>query len=148
MVVQHYRTCQDGNGGWGYDPNNGPTPSMTCSGLLGMAVGHGQASDMRKRGQEGAAGQSPLKDPAVGRGLEELAKSVGTPLGRGQKADVNLYYMWSLERVAVVFNLSKFGDKDWYRWGSQILVADQGNDGSWSNGAYPAPPAPPTPAWP
>lgn len=133
MVSRHFRTCQQDNGGWGYDqPRLATTPPMTCAGLLGLAVGHGLASDMR-----GAiGGVSPLKDPAVQRGLQELGKSIGEPQGRGVKIAVNLYFLWSLERVAVVFSLSKIGDKDWYHWGSQILVANQGAAGNWTNGAY------------
>jgi len=48
----------------------------------------------------------------------------------------NLYFLWSLERVAVLYNLPTIGDKDWYRWGAQVLVGNQGNKGNWTNGGY------------
>ncbi len=42
------------------------------------------------------------------------------------------YFLWSLERVAVTYGLDTIGNKDWYTWGSTILLANQGPDGSWS----------------
>src|SRR5262249_7646553 len=48
--------------------------------------------------------------------------------GRGGRV---YYLMWSLERVAVAYDLKTIGHKDWYAWGAEILVASQGADGSW-----------------
>jgi hypothetical protein len=47
-------------------------------------------------------------------------------IGRGY------YFLWSLERVAVAFNLDTIGRKDWYGWGAEILIANQAADGSWA----------------
>ena len=47
------------------------------------------------------------------------------------------YFLWSLERVAVALDLDTLGGKDWYAWGSEILVANQAADGSW-HGEYAA----------
>jgi hypothetical protein len=49
---------------------------------------------------------------------------------------VNLYFLWSVERVAVLYNLPTIGDKDWYRWGAEKLVANQGPLGNWDKGGY------------
>jgi hypothetical protein len=48
----------------------------------------------------------------------------------------DVYFLWSLERMAVVYNLPTIAGKDWYAWGSAILVAAQNEDGSWSD-AFP-----------
>jgi hypothetical protein len=48
----------------------------------------------------------------------------------------NLYFLWSVERVAVLYDLQTIGGKDWYRWGAEILVANQGPHGNWANGGY------------
>src|SRR5262249_41367860 len=37
----------------------------------------------------------------------------------------NLYYLWSIERIAVMYNLKTLGHKDWYRWGMEVLVTNQ-----------------------
>ena len=44
----------------------------------------------------------------------------------------DLYFLWSLERMAVIYDLKKIQDKDWYEWGSEIILANQQADGSWS----------------
>ena len=49
---------------------------------------------------------------------------------------VNLYFLWSVERVGVIFNLKKIGGQDWYTWGSEILVANQDANGSWAEGRF------------
>src|SRR5262249_47786586 len=46
------------------------------------------------------------------------------------------YFLWSLERVAMAYGLDTIGGHDWYTWGSQLLIANQGQDGSWQ-GQYP-----------
>lgn len=44
----------------------------------------------------------------------------------------DLYFLWSLERMAVIYDLKMIEGKDWYAWGSEILLANQESDGSWS----------------
>jgi hypothetical protein len=48
----------------------------------------------------------------------------------------NLYFLWSVERVGVLYNLATIGTKDWYRWGAEILVANQQQAGHWDKGGY------------
>jgi len=50
----------------------------------------------------------------------------------------NEYYMlWSLERVAVAYNLETIGDVDWYSLGCDFFLPAQGVDGAWSGaGGY------------
>jgi hypothetical protein len=42
------------------------------------------------------------------------------------------YFFWSLERIAVALNLTTIGKKDWYNWGAEIILANQGTDGMWT----------------
>jgi len=46
----------------------------------------------------------------------------------------NLYFLWSVERVAVLYDLKTIGGKDWYGWGAQILLANQRGAGNWTGG--------------
>jgi hypothetical protein len=43
----------------------------------------------------------------------------------------DLYFLWSLERVAMVYDLQKLNGKDWYAWGKEVIQASQQPDGSW-----------------
>src|SRR5262249_58315493 len=126
------------DGGWGYAYKAGATPSMTCAGLLGTAVGLGLKNEVRGKSGRRARIGDPAKIPAVQKGLEYLSKNaLGNPSRRWKDHPmVNLYALWSTERVAVIFRLKKIGDKDWYPWGAEILVANQKPDGHWEGGQY------------
>ena len=56
-----------------------------------------------------------------------------TPNGHGTG---DLYFLWSMERVGVIYGVDKIGGFDWYDIGSTALVRSQGNDGTWSLGGY------------
>jgi hypothetical protein len=64
-----------------------------------------------------------------GRGL--LVANNTTMHGNG-----DLYFLWSLERVGVIYGIDKIGGLDWYDLGSTVIVRSQGNDGSWTIGGY------------
>ena len=48
-----------------------------------------------------------------------------------------LYYLWALERIAVLYDITTLDKKDWYRWGAEILISNQLPDGSWTDGGFP-----------
>ena len=48
----------------------------------------------------------------------------------------NLYFLWSVERVAMLYDLRTIGGKDWYGWGAQILVHNQQPNGAWPTAFY------------
>ncbi len=138
-VEARFRGSQYRNGGWGYDyvpfdPNldpgndNPPRPAMTCAALLGVALGNGVKNKEHKDKQL-------VKDPTVQRGLQYLDKAFAA---FNRDDPNNLYMLWSLERMAVVYDLKKIGERDWYGWGAEYLVGRQESDGSW-HGKWPAP---------
>jgi hypothetical protein len=138
LIVRRYQNSQNADGSWGYyyrfgggaGPLPFPTPnSMTCAGLIGLAVGHGLA-------QPRQAGQ-PVQDAQIVKGLIALSSSIGQPVDhRGMVPMQSLYFLWSLERVAVLYNLPTISGKDWYRWGAQVLVRNQQSEGFWAGGLF------------
>jgi hypothetical protein len=137
-MVKRFQLSQNADGSWGYEyglgSGRGGTGAMTCAGLLGLAVGHGLAHhpDGRPRGK---AGQK--QDPRILNGLVALSTNVGQPSGRMQNLPMaNLYFLWSVERVGVLYDLPRIADKDWYRWGAEVLVANQTRLGNWEGGGY------------
>jgi hypothetical protein len=154
LAEARFRASQNPDGSWGYTwingPNNGRVDSMTCAGLLGLAVGRGISKV--KNARPPAAIETG--DPVIEKALRFLGKRVGQPAVRmsagrtperssgatggvvGASTWGDYYYLWSLERVAVVYDLQTIGGHDWYLWGSKILVANQGDDGSWAE-AFP-----------
>lgn len=147
LLEKRFRVSQTPGGRWGYcfherndsDRDVANRPAMTGAGLLGLAVGHGVTAAGL------ADGTRPAEDPAIERGLKALGQLVGEakprPKGMSRRGPppkgVNYYLLWTVERVAVLFNLPTVGGKDWYAWGTDVLLHAQGEDGSWRNGDYP-----------
>lgn len=161
-IEARFRNTQNADGGWGYygsGPSSGTTPSMTCSGLLGLAVADGVVNEMILSAAKGdkdsrhdgapAGRDSPHtpkprtpRDPARDRFVRAGLLTLGALISKPVNADPiparsfpDYYFLWSLERVAVVFGLRTIGNKDWYDWGAEFILAQQRSDGSW-NGGY------------
>jgi hypothetical protein len=144
-VGMRFRNSQQGDGGWGYFDANmrvrGPmtrsTASMTCAGLLALAVANGETSEkVRERKPGGKPPRDISKDSQVRKGLLALSTAIGRrPSDDRSVGGRTYYFLWSLERVAVALDLKTIGKKDWYAWGAAILLANQQSDGSWQ-GSY------------
>ena len=80
--------------------------------------------------------KAKLENPAIQNGLRALGQHIGTPSkdAAARPAMQNLYFLWSVERVAMLYDLKTIGGKDWYGWGAQILLANQQPDGQWNGG--------------
>jgi hypothetical protein len=188
LEEQRYRQHQSPtSGGWVYagHAGNGGTAPMTCSGLLGLAIGHGIRDEVEEmKARKGEKHQRKkvniLEEPEikkalafVGQGLDavtaaakgedlrarfrELTQKIqeaarqgdfkkrneliqerlalmrdagakGIPLYSGR---LDIYFLWSVERVAVIYGLDRIDGRDWYKYGSKVLVKDQNADGSW-----------------
>jgi hypothetical protein len=128
-VGKRFRSLQKKDGSWWYcDPANtanvSPWANMTCSGLLGLAVSHGLTKGGPKKGEA-------LKDDAIQRALTRLGQEIDRP---GEKRGLDLYFLWSLERVGVLYNLPTIAGKDWYAWGRKLILPKQQPDGYWKDG--------------
>ncbi|MBL8797476.1 MAG: hypothetical protein JNM56_26485 [Planctomycetia bacterium] len=135
-VAERFRKQQGNDGGWGYIPGNDSSASMTCAGLLAVAMSHGATYEAALRGEPNKnlirLSQDPVNGPAVKSALTALGAAVqSSSHQRGQKLRKGHYFLWSLERVALAYNLETIVGKDWYGWGSELLLASQGADGTW-----------------
>jgi hypothetical protein len=143
VCAGRFRTSQEADGRWGYrthaDNGGFSMPAMTGAGLLALGVGHGLAVRVKPDNKD----RSQVNDAAIQKGMTYLADKLGTPLGpnanRPKNRDRNLvclYNLWTIERVGVMYSSTKLGGKDWYQWGAELLVDNQGDDGSWACGNY------------
>jgi hypothetical protein len=136
LIANRFKTSQDSTGSWGYTykygGGAGESAPMDCCGLLGLAVGHGRAAN---EGQEDA-----IKDKQIVNGFASVNKFIGAPIGRYRDVPLqNLYFLWSWERVGVLYDLPTLVDKDWFRWGAEGIIANQAPTGEWlEGGGYPA----------
>lgn len=137
LVNRRFRTSQGPGGTWSYpfvrtgaDGGN----QFTCIALLGVAIGHVVAPE---------PGVKPETDPVIINAFTALGKAVGAPVGdtKGRptiKEAGGLYFLWAMERIAVLYDLQKLNNKDWYLWGAEILISNRGGDGSWGDdGGFP-----------
>ncbi len=182
FVEARFRTYQNPDGSWGYTLKaTSLRDSMTCAGLLGLAVGRGlgKQSDQPKGDVKDEAidkalvylGQVVGRDTARKLPAEELAKKqkelqeLSVKLRRAKDAEErrtlvdqwqklqaivrpaalggrlvgaegwgDVYFLWSMERMAVVYDLKTIAGKDWHGWGSEILMDAQSANGSWTEG--------------
>jgi hypothetical protein len=130
LMLGAYRLAatQNSDGGWGYSSIPMPddsSPAMTCVGLLGLAMGHGLAQPFKKDKNAVAAA-----DPRIEAGLRRLGAEINPQRLR------NLYFAWSVERVAMLYKLPTIGNKDWYDVGARELLRAQLPDGAWKLGNY------------
>ena len=143
LIVQRFRTSQNSDGNFGYHYSRGRNapgfPAMTGAGLLGLAVTHGLTAGMK---MEGMAAKG-VQDKNIQQALTALSKNIERPLGAGVggkgkgRSQINLYFLWTVERVGVLYGLPKINDKDWYLWGVELLLDAQKEKGAWSAGGYP-----------
>jgi hypothetical protein len=145
--AERYFRASHIQGAWPYRPNNETTgqPAMTCAGLLGLAIGAGVSREAKMRTTpEGKGGQpsgpppalrDPLKDMLVQAALNyvgnEVARAAVTGLdftGPGR----DFYFLWSVERTGVAYNLNLMGGRNWYQLGCGLLLRYQRADGLWA----------------
>jgi hypothetical protein len=154
LIEKRFLNSQTSNGGWPYVGSAQGTPSMTCAGLLGLATAIGRQDDLIKPAKNSsdtktapAKPSNDARDSAVQKGLSALGTVIagngpGPGRGKGPRllvsgstlGDRDLYFLWSVERVGVLYGLDKIGGVDWYSVGSEELVAAQNISGSWGRG--------------
>jgi hypothetical protein len=131
MTFMRFHTSQNADGSWGYPyrlGGSGGSPAMINTGLLGMAIGHGIVREM------GLKDDPPVdEDPRILQAFKAVGGHIGEPLDKVKDVPYpNLYFLWSLERVCMLYNVHLVGKKDWYRWGAEALVANQDpENGHW-----------------
>jgi hypothetical protein len=150
LIAQRFRKNQRQDGSWNYRADIAilhgvQEPTMACAGLLGLAVGLGLAKDIQKNGPSPNDRRPASEDAQVKRALEVVAKFI-TPPGKPWRSVVSLkdmYFIWSVERVGVIFHLHEVGGTSWYGWGAEMLTANQREDGGWQHNNYAANPSDP-----
>ena len=123
--------------GWSYQEakdNGEETPrygSMTCAGITGLTIC--QAAMLDYPGQKRVRWNSDL-GTARNAGFGWLAERLQT---RYHPGDIDrqqhwiYYYLYGLERAALLSGIALIQDRDWYFEGAMVLIGEQNADGSW-----------------
>ena len=138
LIDQRFRTTQSQQGGWAYNGPRGESDSMTCAGLMALALAKGHRTLEAQM-----VNRPPDKDPPEGpaeRPKMESDSQIDQGIRRVEQFANNinpgsqLYFLWSLERVGVALSMPRIGRVDWYGRGAAVLVQTQHADGSWRSG--------------
>ncbi len=129
---QHFLEMQNDDGSWSYrGPGTRSRDSMTCAALMALALGQG--ADLKYGGRD--AGPERTRMLARGFGfLQGTLKRPANPRGRrffGAEAGSDLYFLWSLDRLAMAYRLKAIGTTAWYPWAAEMIVAAQEPNGCW-----------------
>jgi hypothetical protein len=134
LLDWRFRNSMTVQGGWNYQPTWQTTPSMTAAALMGLALKHGLLLPNRH-----GRGRNVMvhDDEIIHRGFLMLTGMLENYYSRFvfnqlPLEQLDLYCLWTVERVAVLYNLRELGNLEWYPAGVRLLMPLQHADGSWS----------------
>lgn len=128
--------------GWTYedpkwDGENQPAwGSMTCAGITGLAINQAALLDL---GQKRIKLQNDA-DAARHAGFGWLAQNLTLRYHPGHMERQQhwlYYYLYGLERAALLSGIGRIQGRDWYFEGAMVLLGAQDANGSWPGELYP-----------
>lgn len=150
LTAKKFQETPNSDGSWGYNDSHKTAckDSNTCAGLLALAIEQGLRSCPLSK-------DDPKSQPHTK--IDEIRQKafvyLGTVIGRKYDdpttghmpgkmfragAHGDCYFLWCLERVAIIYGKQHIEGKDWYQWGSTELLKHQQKDGFWSDRFDPA----------
>ncbi|MBI2807322.1 MAG: hypothetical protein HYX68_20260 [Planctomycetes bacterium] len=149
-AAARFHSTQWAHGTWSYARPDMPRnfqDSNTCAGLLALAMEKVLREDKEFQGQAGITDPPANRDAddQCARAFSHLSSVIGRtkndPIakhnyhGKIIKADSygDYYFLWCLERVSVIYDLKTIRGKDWYGWGSDVILQHQLPDGHWQD---------------
>ena len=125
---QHWVSCANGDGSWGYTiGNSGGSGSMTCAGIASVWITSEHIGTPAARAAADTVsccgGASSPK--ALERGLDWLGKHFTVRENPGAGQTWHYYYLYGLERVGRFTARRFIGKADWYLEGARMFVSTQ-----------------------
>jgi len=118
--------------GWCYGKHeHKPYGSMTVGGIASLVI------------CDYIQGKDAKKDREIANGMEWLAKNFSVTFNPGPYEHARfeensqhsyLYYLYGLERAAILYGTEQIGSQFWFAKGMQVLIDQQRPDGSWRTG--------------
>ncbi len=116
---QHFIASQNPDGGWGYTPGNRSTRTMTAAGLTALLIA-------QERLYLGRNTPPPKIASAIDGATLWLANNAQK---RGLDGKGDMYFLVSLERVALASGIKSFGGVDWFDAGAGGILRLEGGRG-------------------
>lgn len=127
-TLKYWLRAQGDNGSWGYKPQFGGTGSMTTAGIFCVnAALNVLGDDLDEETRRKAIEASEKAAAWLGRNfsVRENPPSDGANGWR-------LYYLDTLGQAGEITGQKTFGEHDWLSEGTQLLVAEQHEEGYWT----------------
>jgi hypothetical protein len=147
-AAAHFHRSQFPDGHWIYDNAYNPGvlwTTATAAGLMALAMEKALLEDSEFQ-RTGPAVKAPEKRADVAKAFEFVGRSVGRKKGdpggasHGYAGTIfqadawgDLYYLWTIERLGMIYGMARIEGKDWYEWGYPIVLEHQKPDGSWKD---------------
>lgn len=147
-AAEHFHRTQAPDGHWLYDDTGTPDAlwtTATAAGLMALAMEEALPAEAKPTGG-GAGAKAPPRRADVEKAFAYVGRSVGRtkgdPGGGAHRyagtifqADAwgDLYYLWTIERLGMIYGRPVIGGRDWYDWGYPIVLGHQKADGSWQD---------------
>jgi hypothetical protein len=145
LVEKRFVATQDpATGIWSYNGGVITSPSMYCSGLLGLAPGFVRRAERQPKNNPGPGARPDPRELTAQRAFTGLGLTLAAQLKNGKGVfdakgltdPKDLYFLWSLERVCAIYGVDNVGGIDWYDTGATVLLRAQRSGGTWNVGAY------------
>lgn len=145
-AAARFNQTQKPDGKWSYFPDTLQDwtyfDSNTCAGILAMTMEKAIREDKRFLAKRSESLPPPSDvDERSKHAFEYLAKVIDRKKDEKIVVDAAsvFYFLWCLERVAVINDLHSINGRDWYDWGTRELVQRQRPAGEWNDGYGPLP---------
>ena len=129
-------------GAWGYfvrpvDWANIPVPdqgygSMVCAGLTSLIIAQSELIRTKDLDENLKTRLEASKRSGLA-WIQRQYSVRGCPPAAGFWSVFHLYYLYSLERVGVLYGIKEIAGHDWYLEGAVLLIRDQRTDGGWTS---------------
>ncbi|MCE9581560.1 MAG: HEAT repeat domain-containing protein [Planctomycetes bacterium] len=127
-TLRFFANSRTSQGGWDYGKGEPAYGSMTVGGISTVEI--------CLQALERTDGLDPAeisKHRILGPAVTWMTRNFSVKENPRKEA-FHYYYLYGLERAAILSGIEKFGKRDWYREGCVWLLDHQQSDGSWTEG--------------
>ena len=136
--TKHYWENMQSGGQWGYRGPSGVYGSRTCAGIASLLI----ASGMSDQGGTAVNGENieccldanATSATIIQQGLNWLGREFSPAVNPRAGGLYFFYYMYGVERVGRMTGHRFFGQRDWYREGTKVLMNRAQFTASWQGG--------------
>jgi hypothetical protein len=118
--------------GWPYAENMAATGTMTCAALASLAICESALLRAKALSDQDIRKYETLIQGGWAWMQSRFSVRAGVPEGCSIEPAMLLYYMYGIERAAILWDAETIGGHNWYLEGAAVLLSMQQQDGRWT----------------